>query len=66
MCVSSVAQEISFGGFLEPTGRTAIPCSPKVNASRSLPISTSRVMGRVNFCTAWTPGMRAMGAKYIC
>jgi len=55
ICVSTPAQVISFGGFREPTGRTAIPCSLKVRASRSPPISISRVMGRVNFCTAIAP-----------
>ncbi len=55
MCVSRAAQAISLGGFLEPTGRTAIPCSVKVRASRSPAISISRVMGRVNFCTADAP-----------
>src|SRR5438093_5930832 len=46
---------ISLGGFREPTGRTAIPCSLNVRASRSPPISISRVMGRVNFCTTEAP-----------
>jgi hypothetical protein len=52
---SSAPQLTSRGGFRDPTGRSASPCSLNVRASLWPATSISRVSGRVNFCTGVAP-----------